>query len=224
MRGRADVPASTPWPTGTRRGPAPLRPPSPPDGRETIFHKSSTSLHLWFYAMYLMTSTRCGISAKQLERELGVTYKTAWRMFHLIRNQLMTQDETRRCRATWRWTRCTSAAAAPRTVLAGAPAHTGRASLRCAQVVGQEADRGGPAWSSAAARSRPTSCPALRTASRPARRRAFCPRRPSTPTGTHLRLHHPPAAGTSTSASTTPPASTSRATCTRTPSKASGRW
>jgi transposase len=60
----------------------------------TIFHKSSTSLHLWFYAMYLMTSTRCGISAKQLERELGVTYKTAWRMFTLIRNQLMTQDDT----------------------------------------------------------------------------------------------------------------------------------
>jgi transposase-like protein len=60
----------------------------------TIFHKSSTSLHLWFYAMYLMTSTRCGISAKQLERELGVTYKTAWRMFNLIRNQLMTQDDT----------------------------------------------------------------------------------------------------------------------------------
>ncbi|MDT5014146.1 MAG: transposase [Mycobacterium sp.] len=59
----------------------------------TIFHKSSTSLHLWFYAMYLMTSTRCGISAKQLERELGVTYKTAWRMFHLIRNELMIQDD-----------------------------------------------------------------------------------------------------------------------------------
>src|SRR4051812_19673243 len=58
----------------------------------TIFHKSSTSLHLWFYAMYLMTSTRCGISAKQIERELGVTYKTAWRMLNLIRNQLMEQD------------------------------------------------------------------------------------------------------------------------------------
>jgi transposase len=58
----------------------------------TIFHKSSTSLHLWFYAMYLMTSTRCGISAKQLQRELGVTYKTAWRMFTLIRNELMEQD------------------------------------------------------------------------------------------------------------------------------------
>src|SRR6266852_2610258 len=58
----------------------------------TIFHKSSTSLHLWFYAMYLITSTRCGISAKHLERELGVHYKTAWRMFNKIRNQLMTQD------------------------------------------------------------------------------------------------------------------------------------
>jgi transposase len=61
----------------------------------TVFHKSSTSLHLWFYAGFLMTSTRCGISAKQLERELGVTYKTAWRMAHLIRHDLMNQDDTR---------------------------------------------------------------------------------------------------------------------------------
>ncbi|HEY32786.1 MAG TPA: IS1595 family transposase [Dehalococcoidia bacterium] len=59
----------------------------------TIFHKSSTSLHLWFYAMYLMTSTRCGISAKQLEREIGVTYKTAWRIAREIRNELMEQDK-----------------------------------------------------------------------------------------------------------------------------------
>jgi transposase len=59
----------------------------------TIFEKSSTSLVLWFRAMYLMTSTRCGIAAKQLERELGVTYKTAWRMFNLIRNQLMADDD-----------------------------------------------------------------------------------------------------------------------------------
>jgi transposase len=58
----------------------------------TIFHKSPTSLHLWFYAMYLMASTRCGISAKQLERELGVTYKTAWRMFNLIRTDVMADD------------------------------------------------------------------------------------------------------------------------------------
>jgi transposase len=60
----------------------------------TIFARSSTSLHLWFYAIFLMTSTRCGISAKQLERELGVTYKTAWRMFNKIRNDLMTHEET----------------------------------------------------------------------------------------------------------------------------------
>ncbi len=58
----------------------------------TIFEKSTTSLQLWFYAMYLMASTRCGISAKQLERELGVTYKTAWRMFNKIRS-IMGNDE-----------------------------------------------------------------------------------------------------------------------------------
>ena len=57
----------------------------------TIFHKSPTPLRLWFYAMYLMASTRCGISAKQLERELGVTYKTAWRIAHQIR-MLMEED------------------------------------------------------------------------------------------------------------------------------------
>jgi hypothetical protein len=60
---------------------------------DTIFHKSSTSLHLWFFAIHLTTSTRCGVSAKHLERELGVTYKTAWRMANLIRNKLMTEDQ-----------------------------------------------------------------------------------------------------------------------------------
>src|SRR3989442_9833905 len=59
----------------------------------TIFEGSATSLHLWFYAIYLMASTRCGISAKQLERELGVTYKTAWRMFNKIRSLLVQGDD-----------------------------------------------------------------------------------------------------------------------------------
>jgi transposase len=54
----------------------------------TIFEKSRTPLKSWFYAMFLMSVTRCGISAKQLERELGVTYKTAWRMFKQIRSLL----------------------------------------------------------------------------------------------------------------------------------------
>ena len=62
---------------------------------DTIFHKSATPLTLWFYAIYLMASTRAGISAKQLERELGVTYKTAWRMFHQIRS-MMGDDEHER--------------------------------------------------------------------------------------------------------------------------------
>ena len=57
----------------------------------TIFEKSRTPLKSWFYAMFLISSTRCGISAKQLERELGVTYKTAWRMFNQIR-KLMADD------------------------------------------------------------------------------------------------------------------------------------
>lgn len=51
----------------------------------TILHKSRTPLKLWFYAVYLMANTRTGIAAKHLERELGVTYKTAWRMFSQIR-------------------------------------------------------------------------------------------------------------------------------------------
>jgi transposase len=58
----------------------------------TIFERSSTSLHLWFYAMYLIASTRCGISAKQLERELGVTYKQAHKMMKRIRTELMGDD------------------------------------------------------------------------------------------------------------------------------------
>jgi len=42
--------------------------------------------------MYLMASTRCGISAKQIQRETGVTYKTAWRMFRQIRSLLSEPD------------------------------------------------------------------------------------------------------------------------------------
>ncbi|MFZ3214413.1 MAG: IS1595 family transposase [Terriglobales bacterium] len=57
----------------------------------TIFEKSTTPLHIWFYAIYQMGSTRCGISAKQIQRETGVTYKTAWRMFKQIRS-LLSED------------------------------------------------------------------------------------------------------------------------------------
>lgn len=59
----------------------------------TIFEGSATSLKLWFHAIFLMSHTRCGISAKQLERELGVTYKTAWRMANKIRSLLQDDND-----------------------------------------------------------------------------------------------------------------------------------
>lgn len=58
---------------------------------KTIFRKSSTSLWNWFYAIYLFSVSKNGVSAKELERHLGVTYKTAWRMSKQIR-LLMQQD------------------------------------------------------------------------------------------------------------------------------------
>jgi len=58
---------------------------------DTIFHKSSTSLKNWFFAIYLMSKGKNGVSAKELERHLGITYKTAWRMAHKIRT-LMKDD------------------------------------------------------------------------------------------------------------------------------------
>jgi transposase len=60
---------------------------------ETIFHKSSTSLTKWFFAMYLMTSTRHGVAAKELQRQIGCTYKTAWRMAHELRKLMAQADD-----------------------------------------------------------------------------------------------------------------------------------
>lgn len=51
----------------------------------TIFRKSETSLWNWFYAIYQFSVSKNGVSAKELERSLGVTYKTAWRMAKQIR-------------------------------------------------------------------------------------------------------------------------------------------
>lgn len=57
----------------------------------TIFEKSSTPLTSWFYALYLFSVSKNGVSAKELQRQLGVTYKTAWRMAAQIR-ALMDED------------------------------------------------------------------------------------------------------------------------------------
>jgi transposase len=52
---------------------------------DTIFRKSETPLWNWFYAIFQFSVSKNGVSAKELERTLGVTYKTAWRMCKQIR-------------------------------------------------------------------------------------------------------------------------------------------
>jgi len=58
----------------------------------TPFERTHTALQKWFYAMYMFTTTRNGVAAKELQRSLGVTYKTAWRMGHEIRKFMAKVD------------------------------------------------------------------------------------------------------------------------------------
>jgi transposase-like protein len=58
----------------------------------TPFHRTRTPLHMWFYAIFLFTTTKQGVPAKELQRQLGVTYKTAWRMGHEIRKYIGGKD------------------------------------------------------------------------------------------------------------------------------------
>lgn len=58
----------------------------------TPFERTHTPLQKWFYAMYLFTTSRHGVPAKELQRQLGVTYKTAWRMGHEIRKYMGAVD------------------------------------------------------------------------------------------------------------------------------------
>ena len=60
----------------------------------TVFEKSRTPLNKWFFAMYLFTSTRHGVAARELERQLGVTYKCAWRMAHELRKLMTSADRS----------------------------------------------------------------------------------------------------------------------------------
>lgn len=55
----------------------------------TIFHKSSTPLRDWFYVIYLFSVSKNGVSAKEIERHLGVTYKTAWRIAKHVRTLML---------------------------------------------------------------------------------------------------------------------------------------
>ncbi len=58
----------------------------------TLFERSHVPMHFWFQAVYLMAASKKGFSACQLERTLGVTYKTAWFMAHRIREAMRTGD------------------------------------------------------------------------------------------------------------------------------------
>ena len=58
----------------------------------TPMERSRTPVHKWFYAMFLFTMTRHGVSAMELKRQLGVTYKCAWRMGHEIRKFMAETD------------------------------------------------------------------------------------------------------------------------------------
>lgn len=59
----------------------------------TIFENTKVSLRKWFMAMYLVSSTKKGVSSHQLSRDLGITQKTAWFMLHKIRG-LYGQDDS----------------------------------------------------------------------------------------------------------------------------------
>ena len=60
----------------------------------TVFEGSRVPLNKWLMATYLMASSKKGISSKQLERTLGVTYKTAWFMTHRIREAMKEEDNS----------------------------------------------------------------------------------------------------------------------------------
>ena len=58
----------------------------------TPFDRTRTSLRDWFHVMFLFTTSRNGVAAKEVERQIGVTYKTAWRMCHEIRKYMAIID------------------------------------------------------------------------------------------------------------------------------------
>lgn len=58
----------------------------------TIFEDSRTPLQIWFYAIYLFVTTRHGVSGKELQRTLGVTYKTGWRIGQQVRKLMAAAD------------------------------------------------------------------------------------------------------------------------------------
>src|SRR5580700_4007631 len=60
----------------------------------TVMERSHIPLHKWLLAFRLMASSKKGVSAHQLHRTLGITYKSAWFMAHRIREAMTDTDPT----------------------------------------------------------------------------------------------------------------------------------
>ena len=73
----------------------------------TIFERSHVKLREWVIAAHLITSSKKGISAHQIHRSLGVTYKTAWFMFHRLRHAMAVGSFDKKIRARSKLTRPT---------------------------------------------------------------------------------------------------------------------
>ena len=59
----------------------------------TVLHRTHTPLHLWFWAAYLVATGTPGISALQLQRQLGLSrYETAWMILHKLRRAMVNPD------------------------------------------------------------------------------------------------------------------------------------
>ena len=59
----------------------------------TIFEKSRVPLTLWFHVFMMFSNAKSGLAAKTIQRDLEITYKTAWRMAHLIREALKQSED-----------------------------------------------------------------------------------------------------------------------------------
>lgn len=87
----------------------------------TIMEDSRIPLRYWCYAFWRACSSKKGVSALQIKRETGLSYKSALFLMHRIR-YAMTEPPDRPLRALWKWTRLTSAASPaerPRSVTGG---------------------------------------------------------------------------------------------------------
>jgi hypothetical protein len=61
--------------------------------RNTVFHSTNLPLKTWFIAMFFLTQSKNGISALELKRQLGVSYKTAWSMKHKLMQAMLETDQ-----------------------------------------------------------------------------------------------------------------------------------